>query len=272
MGSKITADKSANYSKAIIMEKILIIGFGNMGQAIGRALIGGGFDVWASDRDAKKIKSVAKVKAWNRLDNLQKFDAVIVAVKPQDVLNLAGQVAVPPDTILVSIAAGLKLAKLSRLFNTPKIIRMMPNLGLSVGQGIAAWKASGLSLADKRQAKRLLDATGENFEIKDEKMIDAVTAISGSGPAYFFEFAKFLAASAKNLGLTSEQARLLVRKTFSASAALSENGNYQELIDRVASKKGTTEAALKVFDKYHLNKIVSNAVQAAYKRAGELSK
>ncbi len=254
--------------------KVLIIGFGNMGRAIGQALAKSrGFKVFACDSNRNKIKGVVGVSG-AVLDDVKKYDIIILSVKPQDILTLAGQIGgkISQRSILISIAAGVPIKKLTLVFHHRKIIRMMPNLGVIVGQGIAAWKAVGLSSRDKKLVRRILDAFTAHFEVRDENLIDAVTAISGSGPAYFFLFAEFLAASAKKLGLTAEQSRLLATKTLSAAAKLSENGNYQELINQVASKKGTTEAALKVFNKRHLDKIIGQAVQAAFKRAGELSR
>lgn len=252
------------------MENILIIGYGNMGQAIGRALGGrGGFKVFAYDKNRQKIKGVKPAS----LDDLPKYQVIIIAVKPQDVPVLSEQLRgnIPARAILVSIAAGVTLKNLARLFGHNKILRLMPNLGVTVGQGIAAWKTAGLSSADKKMARRMLNVFTENFEVADERLIDAVTAVSGSGPAYFFFFADGLLSAAKKLGLSLAQSRLLVEKTMSAAARLQIGANYQELIKRVRSKKGTTDAALKVFAKRSLSKIIDEAVRAAFKRANELS-
>ncbi len=255
------------------MKKVFIIGFGNMGQAIGKALVKAkGFKVSVYDRNRDKVKAVAGV-GYAELANLKKSDFIIIAVKPQDVPSLAGQVRqlVDPKIIIISIAAGLPIKKLAGLFSHKKIVRMMPNLGLAVGQGIAAWKSAGLLLFDKKAVRRVLDGITENFEVKDEGLIDAVTAISGSGPAYFFYLANALVLSARALGLTSAQSRTLVEKTLSAAAELQKGADYQELIKKVRSKKGTTDAALKVFQKRSVDKIIAQAVKAAFLRAKELS-
>lgn len=244
-----------------------------MGQAIGNALAKTkGLKIFAYDKNRNKVKAAAGV-SFARLDALEKSDVIIVAVKPQDVLALAGQLLgkIGPQTILISIAAGLPIKKLARLFRHKKIVRMMPNLGLAVGQGIAAWKSAGLSPRDKKAAKYVLNSITENFEVKNESLIDAVTAISGSGPAYFFFFAGALMSSAKSLGLDSAQSRRLVEKTLSAAAELQKGADYGELIKKVRSKKGTTDAALKVFQKRSADKIIAQAVKAAFVRAKELS-
>jgi pyrroline-5-carboxylate reductase len=148
----------------------------------------------------------------------------------------------------------------------------MPNLGILVGQGIMAWKDNGLTLADKKQGRKLLNAISENFEVGNENLIDAVTAVSGSGPAYFFFLADALTSAARNLGLTAAQSRKLVEKTMSAAAKLQQGRDYGELIKMVRSKKGTTDAALRVFAKRSMEKIIREAVTAAYARARKLSR
>ena len=147
----------------------------------------------------------------------------------------------------------------------------MPNLGLSVNQGIAAWIAMGLSNVEKKKAKKLVSLFSENFEVKKESIIDSVTAISGSGPAYFFVFARGLELAAKALGFSKVESRILVSKTFLGAAALQKNQDYNKLISHVASKKGTTEQAIKSFSNNSLDKIILQAVKAAQKRAREIS-
>ena len=235
-----------------------------MGHAIGKALAKNKeFKVFAYDKHRQNIKA-PKVR-YAELSDLQKFDTVVIAVKPQDVPALAGQLAgkINPQSILISIAAGLPIKKISGLFRHQKIVRMMPNLGLAVGQGIATWKAAGLSSTDKKIAGKILNSITENFEVSDESLIDATTAISGSGPAYFFFLARALEASAKNLGLSAAQSRMLVEKTLSASAKLQADRGITRVDQPDQIKKGTTEAALKVFKKRSLNKIITEAVTAA---------
>jgi len=167
--------------------------------------------------------------------------------------------------------AGFSLKKLLHYSLHKKIIRMMPNLGLSVGEGIAVWKKVGLSNVETKKAKAFITKITDNFEVKDEDTIDKVTAISGSGPAYFFFLADSLVKTAMDLGLKEKESRILVEKTFLASAVLGKNSDYSLLVSRIASKKGTTEAALRVFKNRKINKTIREAVTAAYKRAKELS-
>lgn len=248
---------------------IYIIGAGNMGGAIARTLVKAGHKVYIADKNSAKAKGLGGIVDKN-FENLNEADAVIIAVKPQDVAALSSQIKIPSSALIISIAAGTKIAKIQKLFGR-KVIRMMPNLGLIVGHGIAAWKAAGLLDKDKIRAKKLLNQIMENFEVQSEKIIDAVTAISGSGPAYFFAFADGLRRAAIDLGLKPDQARMLVEKTLLASAVLQKQASYQELIAKVRSKKGTTDAALKVFDKYRTLNIIKSATKAARDRAEELS-
>jgi len=248
--------------------QVTIIGVGTMGRAIWKSI----------ERNDKSIKvfGVDKVlsvteKAKKEINNSQ---FVILAVKPQDREEAIQQFKVyfKKEVVLISIMAGVSLEKLRRLSGHKKIIRMMPNLGLSVGHGIAAWKSLGLSVVEKNKAKNFLNKITDNFEVKNEDTINKVTAISGSGPAYFFLLADSLIKVCQNLGFTKEESRKLVEKTLSASAELGkEEVTHADLIKRVASKGGTTEAALKVFKQRNFEKIIKDAVTAAYKRAKELN-
>lgn len=257
--------------------KIFILGFGNMGQAIGRALAGKAsltvFDNY------KKLKSAAgKIKAGWLEDflNLASADFIIIAVKPKDIAPLADQIS-PflnfDKTIVVSIAAGVTLRKLQVLLGHKKIVRVMPNLGLTVGQGIAVWKFSDATTKlEKAKAEKFLKMFTDGFAVESEDVIDRVTAISGNGPAYFFLLARSLEQAAGMLGFSEAQSRLLVEKTFSGAAELQKNQNYEELMRKVMSKKGTTEAAFKVFKKEKFDRIVRKAVDAAYRRAKEMGR
>ncbi|MDP3965362.1 MAG: pyrroline-5-carboxylate reductase [bacterium] len=268
--------------------KIFLIGFGHMGQAIAQSLRGlpvrartqtgskSRHDIFVADRDAARVEkesSHLSVTPDNSYAGLKDASAVIIAIKPQDLVALAEEIRgrISGNSILVSVAAGVTIAKIKELFGHEKIVRVMPNIGLSVGQGISAWKSSGLSAEETVKARKLLNDLSENFEVDDEGQIDAVTAISGSGPAYFFAFAEALEKAAGALGLDEKESRALVEKTFAAAASLQEGAGYGELIQKVASKGGTTEAALRVFEKNGLSRIVEDAARAAYKRAQELN-
>lgn len=260
-------------------EIVEIIGTGTMGSAIATVLqrAKNKYHIVIADRDPQKIKKLSrgtKMRTDQGFSRLREADFVILAVKPQDLPGLADEISgrLKKSVILVSIAAGVSVRRLQDLFVHRKVVRVMPNLGLLVGQGMATWTAAQeLNRAEKRKTQKLLDAISENFAVTKEGLIDAITAISGSGPAYFFYFAQGLVNAAKKLGLNKQQARKLVEKTMSAAAALQFGRDYQDLIRMIASKKGTTESALKVFEQKNLKALIEKAARAAYKRAKELS-
>jgi pyrroline-5-carboxylate reductase len=240
------------------------MGFGNMGKAIAKTL----------EKNDKSIKIFAIDVNKKNTIGIKKSDFIIIAVKPQDATSALLELkthGLNKNTILISIMAGFSIGKLTKISGHKKVIRLMPNMGLSIGLGIAGWKKVGLSAEESKKAKNFIDKITENFEVKDEDTIDKVTAISGSGPAYFFLLADCILNAGKSLGLTEGESRKLVEKTFLASAILAKDEAYDSLIKKIASKGGTTEKALEVFKKENLDKIVLKAVTSAYKRAKELS-
>lgn len=242
---------------------VTIIGFGTMGKAIAKTLKkDSSIKIFAVDLDKKDVSGI------------KKSDFIILSVKPQDAPRAIKELksfGLNRKTILISIMAGFSIKKLLDLSGHKKIIRMMPNLGLSVGEGIAAWKKINLAESETKKVREFINKITENFEVKNEDTIDKVTAISGSGPAYFFLLANHLKKASEKLGLTKDESKKLAEKTFLASALLARNSDYHNLIKKIASKKGTTEAALKIFKNKKFDKIVLKAVSAAYKRAKELS-
>ncbi len=257
-------------------KNIFIIGAGVMGGAIAKTLAQKGEKVFVYDKAFKKAKELSKhanIASVKDLSQLKRADFIILAVKPYHIAEVAQSVKadIKPLTVIVSVAAGVQISKIQKLFSHKAVVRIMPNLGLLVGQGIAAWKATAVNAKQKLAVKKLLNHISENFEVKQESEIDKITAISGSGPAYFFYLADALQKAARNLGFDNRTSRLLVEKTFLAAAALQSEVEYSDLISRVASKKGTTEKAIKVFNSKHLDKIILAAVNAAYKRAKEIS-
>mgnify|MGYP001563209531 FL=1 len=252
---------------------VTIIGYGAMGKAIAQALSLGHSPTGEAKDSPIKIFTIDLDK--KDTSGIKKSDFIILSVKPQDAPEAIRQLkkyGLNKKTILISIMAGFPIKKLLRLSGHKKIIRMMPNLGLSVGQGIAAWKKTGLSPFEARKAKAFINKITENFEVKDEDVINKVTAISGSGPAYFFLLADSLMKASKNLGLVKNESRKLIEKTFLASAILGKDSDYSELLKKIASKGGTTEAALKIFKNKKFEIIVKDAVSSAYKKAKQLSK
>ncbi len=203
-------------------------------------------------------------------------DAVVLAVKPQ-----VADAAVPPiaefarDALVISIMAGRTSASIARLTGAAAVVRAMPNTPASIGQGFTALFASpAVSAKQHELCQSLMEAVGEAAWVADERQIDAITAVSGSGPAYVFLLAELLEAAAIEQGLPAELARRLARRTVSGSGALLGANTQDASVMRraVTSPAGTTERALAVLmaaDAWPA--LVSRAVAAATARSRELS-
>jgi pyrroline-5-carboxylate reductase len=202
-------------------------------------------------------------------------DVVVFAVKPQQMQEAARFSGLKPDAnLVVSIAAGIRLASLGRwLGGHAKLVRAMPNTPALIGAGIAGLYAlPGVSVAERKQAEAILGAVGATVWIEDEGLMDAVTAVSGSGPAYVFWFIEQLANAGASLGLPSEVAHKLALETVLGAAKLAAQSadSPAALRERVTSKGGTTEAALKAFEEQKLAERFLRAVEAARDRGDEL--
>jgi pyrroline-5-carboxylate reductase len=260
--------------------KIAFIGGGNMGEAMLAALLEKGLstpqDVAVSDisegrRSYLKEKYSVAVTASNK-EAAGNKDVIVLAVKPQSLLEvmagLNGQIE--KSQLVLSIMAGLCHGLGHR-----SVVRAMPNTPARVGAGISAWTASDdVSGVQKEMARAILEAMGREIYFDDEKYLDMATAISGSGPAYFFLFVEALISAAVDIGLPPEEAGKLVFETMqgSSSLMLKSDKSPAELCRMVTSPGGTTAAALEQFQKGGLDKLVMKAVRAAYKRARELGK
>ena len=204
---------------------------------------------------------------------------VILAVKPAQITGVLREIsgALPPHTLLLSVAAGIDLQTLETLLpqHTP-VVRVMPNTPARIGAGITALSANANLAPRLRQlTEGILGSFGPVLWITPEELMDVVTALSGSGPAYFFYFLECLERAAVELGLPAAQARLLARYTAlgAASMSLEEEGiDLAELRRTVTSPGGTTEAALHEFQKAGLAAITRHALRAAQGRAHSLTK
>lgn len=206
---------------------------------------------------------------------LSEVDVIVWAVKPQVLEQAAFENVVHLGSALhVSIAAGLSLETLSQWLHTKRVVRAMPNTAALVGSGVTGMVAgTGVTGADRHLASQILGATGYCFWVDSDERLDAVTAVSGSGPAYVFHFLEAFQAAAEAIGFTPETARDLVLKTASGAIEQAKLGEpFGLLRSRVTSKRGTTEAALAVLDANATPLALVNAVRAAYERAGVLSR
>jgi len=263
--------------------KLAFIGCGNMGEALLKGILSNKLfnkkAIFVSDKHSQRLKAIKDTYsvniAFSNIDAIIKSDIVILAVKPQDMSSVLGEVVeVIGSKLIITIAAGIATKLIQAKTDAKRIIRAMPNMPALVGFGITAISpAKGTKKPDIKIADKIFSCVGETVDVS-EQQIDAVTAISGSGPAYFFLFMEKLIDQAISLGLNRQVAQRLVLQTALGATVLQNctNKHPAKLRKQVTSKGGTTEAALKVFRQKGLEKIVKSAVSAAFKRSKQLSK
>lgn len=258
--------------------QILLVGCGKMGSAILNGWLKNAKEIGIKntsinviDPKAKPINGVKFYKDISALPKNYNPDFVFLAIKPQEINEVIRKLAIFSKACFVSILAGTKIEKIKN-GNKISVVRAMPNLPATIGQGITALFSS--DKINKSSVEKLFTAIGQVLWLKKEEQLDAVTAISGSGPAYVFSFMQELIAVARKLGLEEKAAKQLVLTTFAGSIELAKQSKdaLPQLIKNVASKGGTTEAALGIFNYNNmLSEIISMAVQKAHSRAKELS-
>jgi len=264
--------------------KITFLGGGNMANALIGGMLKRGFaaaDITVADPGSEareRLQQAYGVRCVGAAAELADAgDLLVLAVKPQQMREacapLVGKLG---SALVVSIAAGLDLATLSRfLGGHRRIVRCMPNTPALIGAGIAGLCAlPEVDAAGRAAADRLLAAVGSTVWVDDEARMDAVTALSGSGPAYVFLFIEALQQAAAELGLTPEQGRQLAIGTVQGTAALAAQASEPAAVlrQRVTSKGGTTEAALRVMAEAGVKEGIVAGVKAAEARGRELGK
>jgi pyrroline-5-carboxylate reductase len=263
-------------------KSILLIGAGRMGIALLKGWLrqGTGPLYVVEPKPSDELKALAKSKKIELSASLPQagsISACVVAIKPQIFKDRAGSLAAVAKggTLMISIAAGAHTKNLFKAWGArARIVRAMPNTAGAIGHGITGlFAAKGTGAADRKQAEKLLAALGETLWVKKEELIDSVTAVSGSGPAYLFLMAEALTQAGIVEGLTAADAEKLARATISGAGALlaADKASASALRQAVTSPGGTTEAALKVLmAKDGLAPLMKRAVHAARKRAKEL--
>jgi len=261
---------------------IAMIGAGNMARAIVGGLITCGHPVGrlvAADPDAEMRSAVAsEYGIATHAENHQaaaSADVVVLAVKPQviDTVTEAIAPALPDHCVVVSVAAGIPVARLRQAVGAGRaVVRVMPNTPALHGAGATGMYAAGCSEKQIHTVRTLFEAVGKVFEIADETLMDAVTAVSGSGPAYFFALAEALAAAGRAAGLERETAEGLATQTATGAGVMlgANEATAAELRQRVTSPGGTTAAALETLEKHQFAGVVRAAVDAAVQRGREL--
>lgn len=264
--------------------KIAFIGGGNMGATYARAFVRSNIvekdnlliiEKRSEGRERLKNEDIAELHG--EIDEkLSAYDFIFLAVKPQDFRVIAEplKTVLHKKQVVISIMAGIKISSMREILGHENVVRAMPNTPAQLGFGITGFAAGkGVSQSVISKVDTLLETTGKSIFMKNEKMLDALTAVSGSGPAYFFYFVKYLTEAGVEMGLEPHVAGMLVRQTMLGSFHMLNNANTgpDELITSVKSKKGTTEAALDHFEKMEVGNHLKDALKAAQKRAKELS-
>ncbi len=274
-----------------------IIGGGNMGEAFAGAMIQTGIfnpsSITISDIMQDRLHMLKTTYGVNTThDNFRVFnssDIIILAVKPQQMNDVLTGIAKHPDfdikerKLIISIAAGITIEKIETLLYKDideqlrkllPVIRVMPNTPSLVLQGMSGMSSNRYVLREEADMTRnILETMGHVIEF-DEKLLDAVTGLSGSGPAYVFYLIESMIAAGVELNLDYEDAKMLTLTTVKGAVALMETRNEtaEELRKKVTSPGGTTEAAFRILEKNQVKQVLIEAIIAAAKRAAELSK
>ena len=208
-------------------------------------------------------------------DCLKNADLIILAVKPQDAPALFQHLKpmIDPQQVFLSIMAGVKISTIASGLGVRKIIRAMPNLPAQIGMGMTAFTSSDdVTRIELVMVQNLLNTTGKTVYVEEESAIDAATAISGSGPAYVWYFMNAMMQAAQEMGFKQSEAELLVSQTFRGAIELYNKSSFscEEWIDKVCSKGGTTEAALRSYRNNEVHADIVTGAFAALRRAEEL--
>jgi pyrroline-5-carboxylate reductase len=263
--------------------KIAFVGGGNMGEAMLAAVLEKGLsqpeavgvgDVSEERRQHLKNRYSVAATAGNK-EAASGKDVIVLAVKPQNLSAVMAELngGLKPAQLVLSIIAGARINTLCRGLSHSRVVRAMPNTPAQIGAGISAWTDTAEVTAEQRGwARAILGAMGGEIYFDDEKYLDMATAVSGSGPAYFFLLAESLIDAAVDIGLPKNEAGELVLQTMLGSAHLMQKSDKPpaELRRNVTSPGGTTARALQVFEEGGFASLVREAVRAAYQRAGEL--
>lgn len=265
--------------------KVLIIGFGNMGQTYAKSFVNSGFVLPKNIFVLSRSEIEKKKRFLIPKENFKKevvaalfdVDIIILSVKPQDfnVLSIQIKTFLNTNHLLLSVMAGISMKRIQKELNVEKVVRSMPNIPTQIDQGMTVFSAS--HEVDRKELfiiQNLINTTGKSLYVSNEKMLNPATAISGSGPAYVYFFMSAMIKAAEDLGFSNSEAIFLVNNTFSGAVQLQNRSSlhHKEWIDKVTSKGGTTEAALDVFKKTKLFETIVKGIFAANDRAKELGK
>lgn len=217
----------------------------------------------------------SKVSSFDEIEVLE-ADIIILSVKPQDFSFVVEHLpfTLSENTMLLSIMAGISIEKIQKAFNHKLVVRAMPNSPTLIGMGITGYTAAeGITFSQLIQVERLMNSTGRSVYLENEDLLNGVTALSGSGPAYFYYIVDAMIKAGIEMGIDENLSKLFVKQTMFGAYHLINNSekSLEELIIDVASKGGTTEAALKTFNEGKLKDILISGILAAEKRSEELN-
>ncbi len=266
-------------------ENIGFIGAGNMAEALIKGLIESGLytpdQLSASDNDTAKLK--ARSETYNirtydsNVDLIRGSSTIVFSVKPQVLRGVLSEIAgfLTSDTLLISIAAGIPVSLIQEIIGKDKpVIRVMPNTPALIQRGISALAPGGTATeAHMDRARKIFNAVGKTV-IVEEVMMDAVTAVSGSGPGFVFRIMEAFVEAGERLGFDRETALMLVKQTFLGASHLADESDLSlsRLREMVTSPGGTTAAGLAAFEKTGLSDIINSGVKAACDRSIEMGR
>ena len=267
------------------MEQIGFVGGGNMAEALIKGLIAsgvyGGGDIAVSDVRAKRLSYLKEEYGVRTTDEnavAAKAGIVVLAVKPQNMGEALSSIkgALGRDSLVISIAAGVKVERITEALGDTAVVRVMPNTPALVGEGASGIYANEKARGMVGEALEIFLAVGTAVMVEKEELIDAVTAVSGSGPAYYFLLMEEMIKAGVELGLSEEDAAELVLQTAKGAAALALEGRERgegpaELREKVTSPGGTTKAAMEVLSKRKFGSLIAEAIKRAEERSRELS-
>jgi len=262
-------------------QKISFIGAGNMARSLVSGLLRNGHPadaISAADPMPGQREQLAGLGITVHADNdtaARGADVIVLAVKPQVLKRVLEAMTLDPGQLVVSIAAGVNLESLARWMGPSQpIVRCMPNTPALLGAGVTAlFPNERVTAAQRDQAEAVLAAAGRTLWVSEESLLDAVTAVSGSGPAYFFYLMESMIEAGKRLGLDADTATLLTLETAYGAALMAREGSDSPatLREKVTSPGGTTERALSILDAAGTRESLVRAVEGAAEKARELA-
>lgn len=262
------------------MLKLGFVGSGKMAQALIKCLMQKSYSIIAGDKNKEKLEHLKKEFSVNTTqDNkevVNNSDIIFICVKPQDIEELLTEIKadIKEKHLVVSIAAGISLDYLQKLLPNKRIIRVMPNILCTVGAMSAAFSAGKYATQeDTKTIEDILNSAGVSFLV-DEHLLDAVTALSGSGPAFIAYIADLFIKEGISQGLSAEVAKKLIVQTIFGTAKMLSEKNLEpdKLIGMVASPGGTTYAGLEILKDSDIDVIIKKTIESSVKRAKELAK